>query len=195
MTTKEESFTLSATPGNDIWRKPPNWDLFNAASRNLQIGRLDAFKSASICFDAKWEFEYDQTGLILQLESISGTQNPRWIKAGFEFFGNQPQISTVACDRFADWSVIPLSFVTDTKTIRILVERVEDIIGVSLWVYFVQEDGEKFPLREICWVYDEDGTGKDWNLRVGAYASRPDYRQTSEPLEAEVKELAATWTA
>ena len=35
--------------------------------------------------------------------------NRRWIKAGVEVFPDKPVCGMVVCDRFADWSLVPLS--------------------------------------------------------------------------------------
>ncbi|OAA54370.1 hypothetical protein SPI_08989 [Niveomyces insectorum RCEF 264] len=183
-----DTFTIRAAPGTDIWRKPPQIDDFNE--------------------------KYDQGGILLSLtkpKAGSGTGDadggspPKWIKAGVEFYENKEMLSTVACDRWADWSIAALPASAGTgagaggseKTwTTLLVERGgpgEEGTGLSLWVYHVLENGTKTPMREIAWVFGEDG-GAGWEVEVTAMAARPDPEKTATTeLEVEVRGFDVKW--
>ena len=92
--------TLSATAPTDIWRKPPNLDVFTAPviSKSLPIS---SFKRVQVSETGEWSTLYDQGGLILVLPAKKlGTQKS-WIKTGIEFYHNRPCMS-VAADEWAD---------------------------------------------------------------------------------------------
>ncbi|KAJ0165121.1 Uncharacterized protein CTA2_12319 [Colletotrichum tanaceti] len=187
-----ESFTLSAPPDTDVWKKPPSHNVYNATIKAVPAKPLSQFKSAKITFSADWSEQYDQGGLILTFDSLSGRER-RWIKTGLEFFNGTQQISTVACDRWADWSIAPLAGFEETKSITVLVEKGRDGLGLGLWVYYVKQDGSKEPLREICWLYgDDDASGKDWNLTVGALVARP-AKDAKGDLEVHFKDFDVQW--
>lgn len=111
-------------------------------------------------------------------------------------------LSTVSCDRWADWSVTPLPLPlppTSSSQVEvwttISIERASDEHGASLWVYLVRDEGDKFPLREICWVYGNDGGDYDptaWRLEVSAMAARP-AKTAGEALEVKVRGLEVKW--
>ncbi|WYZ35315.1 hypothetical protein EsH8_I_001591 [Colletotrichum jinshuiense] len=187
-----DSFTLSAPPDTDVWKKPPSHNVYNAPIKAHPTKSLSQFKSAKVTFSADWTEQYDQGGLIFTFDSLSGREQ-RWIKTGLEYYNGTKQLSTVACDRWADWSVTPLASFEDSKTITVLVEQGRDGLGKSFWVYYVKQDGTKEPLREICWVYgDDDASGKDWNLTVGALVARP-AKETKESLEVQFKDFDVQW--
>ncbi|KAK3389192.1 hypothetical protein B0H63DRAFT_463153 [Podospora didyma] len=208
--TTTNSFTITAAPGTDIWRKPPVANVFNAPTSQAGIspttGPLLSFLSAKLSFSFAWTEQYDQAGILLSFlplnsppssDSKSNVSPPKWIKTGVELYNGQPMLSTVSCDKYADWSVAPLSPSTSTsrsgKTwTTITVEKATDEHGVSLWVYRVLEDGTKIALREICWVYQEGA--EDWQLEVLAMAARPNKEATTS-LEVEIKDFEVKWTA
>ena len=109
-------------------------------------------------------------------------------------------LSTVACDRWADWSVTPLVVPSpgaaaaagaETWT-TIAVEKAVDHHGTSLWVYHVREDGAKVPLREVCWAYG-DGDAETWELEVLGMAARPEQKAESS-LEVALREWEVKWS-
>ncbi|KAF6814318.1 hypothetical protein CMUS01_12658 [Colletotrichum musicola] len=190
-----DAFTLSAGPDTDVWKKPPSTNVYNAPTRAVPTKPLSEFKSAKVTFSADWSEQYDQAGLILTFNSISGTRERRWIKTGLEYYNNTPQLSTVSCDRWADWSITPVAAFGDTKFITVSVEKEQDSLGVSFWVYFVRQDGTKEPLREICWVFgDDDSSGKDWNLTVGALVARP-AKDAKDSLTVQFKDFDVQWSS
>ncbi len=81
-----------------------------------------------------------------------------------------------------------------------LLERGRDHNGVSLWVYQLEEGADgpaaKLPLREICWVFadngDDDGQ-EAWQLTVEAMAARPQQGAAAE-LEAQFRGFDVQWT-
>ena len=84
-----------------------------------------------------------------------------------EFYQDQPYLASVACHTFADWCLVPNQ--SDDEKVSIEFRREQDELGKSLWLYQVVE-GQRKPLREVCWVFDEE---EEWNVRVSAMACRP----------------------
>jgi uncharacterized protein len=88
-----------------------------------------------------WSSLYDQARLCLVLdvppkstvvdEAYINT-NRRWIKAGVEVFPDKPVCGMVVCDRFADWSLVPLS--EGMMTIELVREVIDGKKTEILWV-------------------------------------------------------------
>ncbi|KAK3378887.1 hypothetical protein B0T24DRAFT_674724 [Lasiosphaeria ovina] len=210
------TFSISAAPGTDIWRKPPHTDVFNAPAAaapgvTATSGPLLSFVSARASFSFAWSEQYDQGGLLLSFrprtttgaEKASSSSPTKWVKTGIEFYNGRPMLSTVACDRWADWSVGPLttsSASTGAKTwTTISVEReinenATNENGSSWWVYQILEGGEKVALREICWVYGDGNDAENWELEVLAMAARPE-KNVNTSLEVEVRDMEVKWAA
>jgi uncharacterized protein len=160
---------------------------------------LGSFVSATVSFVCpKWTYRYDQAGIALCFTKTGEAPLPsgqphRWLKTGVEFYLGRPQLSTVACDSWADWSVMPLpTNVGEGDTVEILVERE----GPSIWVYYVPKEGDKVPLREVTWVFgDAKGDIDGWTISVGEYVARPekDVKTEGEELVVEFGPLNITW--
>lgn len=118
-------FRLSTPPGCDIWRKPPSTNDFNAPLL-LRTLPLASLRSARVTISAPWYAKFDQAGLLLVLpgDYISDRKQRRWIKTGVEFFDGKPNVSTVACDRWADWSLAPLP---EASSGKVTVELTRDV--------------------------------------------------------------------
>ncbi|KAF9053938.1 hypothetical protein BDZ89DRAFT_299742 [Hymenopellis radicata] len=161
------SITISAPPSTDIWRKPPTTDVFNAPSVTHASGALSSFKSAQVSFSLPLKCLYDQGGLLLHLTKPGAKD--RWVKTGVEFYHDKTFISTVGCNDWADWSIVPATRNEVEYTVQ---ARREDN---SLWVYrlILDKDGhevERIVLRELTWFFaDEAG----WSIAVGPFAARP----------------------
>ncbi|KAK4236077.1 hypothetical protein C8A03DRAFT_36060 [Achaetomium macrosporum] len=205
-----DTFTITAGPGTDIWRKPPTTDVFNAptalpppgpqALRNS--GPLTSFLSARISFNFTPQEQYDQGGILLSFFRRSTGNNktknppPKWIKSGIEFYNGAPRLSTVSCDNWADWSVADLNSEgggkgKETGWTTIQVEKDKDGNGTGVWVYRVlEETGEKIPLREICWVFGD--LPEEWEVEVHAMAARPE-KGVEGGLEVEFAGLEVKW--
>ncbi|KAI4868981.1 hypothetical protein F4820DRAFT_77746 [Hypoxylon rubiginosum] len=207
MDATKTSFVLEAAPGTDIWRKPPTTNIWNAPISRTSSGLLKKFQSARVTFWADWTERYDQAGLLLVPKRASSTVSPpeKWIKTGIEFYFGRPQLSTVGCDRFADWSVGPLALTAnepepaDVGGVTLEIVREGDEHGKSLWVYRLVLDAEgqvkeKVPLREICWVLaDEDEKdGEEWLLDVSPLVARPENGAT-ESLKVQFKTFEVQW--
>ncbi|KAH9903645.1 hypothetical protein F4778DRAFT_92570 [Xylariomycetidae sp. FL2044] len=213
-------FTLQAQPGTDIWRKPPSTDIWTVPITRTQTNPLHSFRSARITFWADWKEQYDQAGLLLvprpasspypsSTSSTNKSPPPQhWIKTGVEFYESQPRLSTVSCERFADWSLgeavidVDVDVIEGKKggkrggvTIEVRREGDDDEHGVSLWVYRVllDEEGEvreRIPLREICWVFSvrggkgegkgEEEKKEDWVLDVSPLVARPEKKKKKD---------------
>lgn len=173
---------LRAKPDTDIWRKPPSTDAFNAATNLISPMAVKDFRRAQLTVSASWKYLYDQGGLLIVLKGPEAKS--KWLKVGVEYYQDEPYVSTVGCDTWADWSIFPFGF----NEASIEVRREEDINGKGLWCYLVQyaEDGQikkRQPLREIAWFFA--GT-EDWQLQVGEYAARPAKAEAVENQELEV---------
>lgn len=160
-------FTITAPPSTDIWRKPPSTHSFTAPILHRTIP-LSTFHKARLAVSANWKNLYDQGGLILVVPQPDGAH--KWVKTGIEFVHGRPNISTVAADRWADWSLVPLA---NEGGNSVTVEMGREVDG-SLWV-FVVEGVERRAVREVTWVFEDvGGEGReDRECWVGAYAARP----------------------
>ncbi|KIK69452.1 hypothetical protein GYMLUDRAFT_189097 [Collybiopsis luxurians FD-317 M1] len=176
------SFTISAPPSTDIWRKPPGTNRFNAPTHPLLPSPIPmrSFHSARITFSAPWTTQYDQGGLLLHLTKPNSTESDRWVKTGVEYYQDKPFLSTVATLTWSDWSItVPTSTSSGSAIAKrkttIEVRREVNELGSSLWVYELNigNAGEvvgRHPLREVTWFFaEEDG----WEIAVSAMAARP----------------------
>ena len=174
-----KSFSLRAPPGCDIWSKPPSTHDFNAPLLLRSIS-LSSLSSARVTVIADWTTKFDQGGLLLILpahqQSTQGgdQERRRWVKTGIEFFEGTPNTSTVACDRWADWSLAPLPETSSGKaTIEISREVKDGQKTSTLWVHVVDPvSGNKRPLREIAWVF-EGGVETEEECEIGVYCAKP----------------------
>ncbi|KAH8205810.1 hypothetical protein TruAng_000086 [Truncatella angustata] len=123
----------------------------------------------------------------------------KWIKTGLEFYNEAPHLSTVACDRWADWSILPLTGADAQKGLTLEVVRESDEHGKSAWVYHLVLDDqgqvkEKRPLREICWIFaDEDeNDGEAWVLDVSPLVARPE-KNAKDALKVDFTEFKVEW--
>ncbi|KAI1173960.1 hypothetical protein F4777DRAFT_556080 [Nemania sp. FL0916] len=216
MATDTSPFTLQANPGTDIWRKPPSANVWSAPITRTSTGALKSFRSARTTFWAPWTERYDQAGLLLvprHASSVAPTaKSPpaKWLKTGIEFYHGAPHLSTVGCDRLADWSIGPLTHPPSTSTnaqgskgrggVTLEARREADEHGNSIWIYQLVLDPEtgevkeRLPLREVCWILaDEDeGDGKAWLLDVSPLVARPEKNATGQ-LEVEFTEFSVVW--
>ncbi|KAI5928448.1 hypothetical protein F4810DRAFT_643721 [Camillea tinctor] len=197
-------FVLEAQPGTDIWKKPPTTNVWNAPITRTATGPLKKFSSARVSFRASWTELYDQAGVLLVPRRASSPSSPpdKWVKAGVEFYEDVPQLSTVCCDRWADWSVAPLSpggGGSEEEIVTIEAVREGDENGKSVWVYRVVRDAtsgatlRRVPMREICWILaDEDDDEDDWVIDVSPLVARP-AKNASGPLKVEFSEFEVAW--
>lgn len=176
-----QEFTIRASPGTDLWRKPPSVDIDNAPTLLINVPiDLHRFHSARVTVSADWNTLYDQGGLAL---FIPDEDTKKFVKTGVEFVFGEPHVGTVAASRWADWSLVPNAAI---GKITIQVEREVDDEGKrtsSLWVYLIDpQTGKKSGIREITWWFRndlEDG-GREQTadkpsqvLLVGLFAARP----------------------
>lgn len=100
----------------------------------------------------------------------------------------------MCCDNYADWSVAPIpeaqaAGVVEGKTpVSIDLE----LDGVTVWIYArVGEEKERRPLREIAWVFGDEG-GKGWTCEIGALVARPN-EDVKGDLEATFDKFDVQW--
>ncbi|ORY61671.1 uncharacterized protein BCR38DRAFT_440837 [Pseudomassariella vexata] len=191
-------FTLEAGPGTDIWRKPPSTNVWSAPVIGTVSRPLKSFLSARITFWALWAHSYDQAGLLLVPRLASSTASPpsHWVKTGIEFYAGQPLLSTVTCDRFADWGLYPLTCAASVDRVTLEVFRDGGAQGKNAWVHRVvlDQDGnevERIPLRKICWIFADEDEG-DWVLDVSPLVARPE-KDAIDALRVEFMEFKVEW--
>jgi len=187
-------FKLAASPGTDLWKKPPSHDATNAPKIPYSSAPLPSLFKASTTFTMEYTTQFDQAGLYLHLTKPSSSVPPKWIKAGVEFFSGSPRLSVVCCDNYSDWSVasIPSDLsrgVVEGKT-PVTVEL--EIDDVTVWMYArVGDQAERTPLREIAWIFGDEG-GKAWECEIGALVARPNEEVKGE-LEATFQKFDVQW--
>ncbi|KAF2734283.1 hypothetical protein EJ04DRAFT_543715 [Polyplosphaeria fusca] len=197
-TTTITPFNLSSPAGTDIWRKPPTHNVFSAPTHPSPLPKipLKRFQRAKLTFalpPASQLRQYDQAGLLLHLTKPGlPEREEKWLKTGIEFYYGKPYLSTVGCDQWADWSILPVSpweGGEQRPTATLEARREKDQLGKSLWTYEVVEDGagkevERRPLRETNWIFaldEEEG----WEIGVGGYVARPTTEGGEGVLEVE----------
>lgn len=187
----DPSIVLSATPGTDIWRKPPALNVFNAPCLAEKTVHSSVFSSARVTVSAAWTVLYDQGGLFVRFPLKDGqTSDQRfWMKTGIEWYNDRANLSTVTAREWADWSLIPLDHWSNTVTVEIEREAIdaEKGAGSSLWVYLVKKTGDKeerVAVRECTWAFETEG-----DIEIGVYAARPTdpADHTPKNLEVELK--------
>ncbi|KAK2010657.1 hypothetical protein LZ32DRAFT_649031 [Colletotrichum eremochloae] len=198
-------FTLEAAPGTDIWRKPGH-NAWNIPTAHTSSEPLKNFLSVRATFSADWSSPYDQSGILLVPRRASEAAAPssKWVKTGVELYDGRPHLSTVTCDRYADWGLYPLTTTTAepdasaaVQSVTIEVFRDGGAGGKNAWVHrlLLDEDGnvkERVPLRKICWIFaDEDED--DWVLDVSPLAARPD-KAAKNALKVEFSEFMVQWS-
>ncbi|KAK7416671.1 hypothetical protein QQZ08_011906 [Neonectria magnoliae] len=190
-------FTVEAAPNTDIWRKPGH-NAWNVPNDHTSSGPLKSFLSVRATFSANWESLYDQSGVLLVPRRVSdaAAPNSKWVKSGIELYNGRPQLSTVACDRYADMSLYPLT-IEGVTSVTIEVVRDGGVGGKNAWVYrlVLDQDGnikERVPLREICWIFADEDEG-DWVLDVTPLAARPD-KAAKDALKVEFSEFKVQWS-
>lgn len=162
----------------DIWRKPgpPKVETFNAPGFYKSFP-LRAFQSVRVTVSAPWSKLYDQGGLVFILPAAKGEddENRQWIKSGIEFYEGEAYVSTVACDAWADWSLVqtgitPVPSASGSQGYEVTLEMERKAVDDTLWVYVIDGD-KKVPVREVTWALsDEDGENMCW---LGVYAATP----------------------
>ncbi|CAL8576508.1 hypothetical protein XPA_002386 [Xanthoria parietina] len=185
-----ETFTLHTPPRADIWRKPqPLTDTFNAP-RYLTTLPLEELKSLQVTVKGAWKTLFDQGGLLIVFPAGDGGKE-KWIKTGIELYDGQPHVSAVACDRWADWSLLPLPS-SDASEATIVMEREVDASTgektSTLWIRCQNpETGRWIPIREIAWGFEHE----EGEVQVGVYAAKPteDQGDANAELKVEFKGL------
>ncbi|KAK2670723.1 Protein of unknown function DUF1349 [Fusarium oxysporum f. sp. vasinfectum] len=173
----ETPFKWSASPGSDIWKQPPSTDVFTAPFTTHSKKPLKKFISATLTFRTKYIHQYDQACLLLVFTNPNSPHAPQW----------------------ADWSVEKVGPENEAgvrngeKCVTVKVQKVQDALGLCMWTYRVDEDGDKTPLRQTNWVYGDNG-GEGWDLEVAAAVARPDpKKEIKEDLEVTFEKFEVEW--
>ncbi|EXJ83419.1 hypothetical protein A1O1_07042 [Capronia coronata CBS 617.96] len=175
----ESAFQITCSPGTDIWDKPPCTHSFNAPII-YQTTTVGSFRRAQVTVWANWKDKYDQGGLCLVVKTADTV---RWVKTGIEFLDGEPNVSTVAKDHWSDWSLRPLvSESSEGATVEM-----ENAADGSLWVWLVDPNAQKSPLREVTWWAD---LAKETECWIGAYAAKPAPHGEKDDLVVQFDELS-----
>lgn len=178
------SFSLSAPPNSDLWRKTPARDTYTAPILYKRLRH--PFVSAEVTVCADWRLEWDQAGLVIFAGAPPGQQRPlapsngapppyslhmppsKWVKVGLEFYNETFNATSVcATPDGADWSRSALPpYQAERADLRIKLER----IGYALWVHYEDSRQGWKKIREITWFF---WGVEDKCVWVGVYASRP----------------------
>lgn len=179
------SFSLTATPNTDLWRKFPSCDTVTAPI--LYTAMRYMFTCAEVTVSGNWELEWDQAGLVIfagdlplgphivspadgdALPSYPLVGQPsRWVKVGLEMSDLTCHASSVcATSEGADHSLTALPpHQRHSGHLRLKIERV----GTSLWVWYEDSLAGWKKIRDVTWFF---GNVEDKAVRVGVYASRP----------------------
>ena len=176
-TMKYPPMTIHAPPKTDLWRKPPHTDVDNAPVMLVCTPiDLHRFHSARVTVSGDWNTLYDQGGLAL---FIPDEDMKKWVKTGIEYVWGKPFVGSVATSRWSDWSLVPLPESANGKvTIQVERETKGDERVESLWIYIINEQGEKLGIREITWWFRHDIVGGEASeaprsLLIGVYGARP----------------------
>ena len=159
-------FEIDCPPDTDIWEKPPSTHSFNGPIIYRPVS-VSAFNSAKVTVSADWKHKYDQGGLCLVINP--NEKHRQWVKTGIEYLESRPNVSTVATDRWSDWSLRPMPVGSD---IGVTIEIASEDDG-SLWVYVVEAD-KRVPIREVTWWADVNKAADCW---IGVYAAKPTKEQ------------------
>lgn len=175
------SFSLSAPPNSDLWRKTPAQDI---CTTPILYKRLQhSFVSAEVTVCADWKLQWDQAGLVIFTGAPPGQQRPlapnngepppyslhiptsKWVKVGLELYNETFNATSVcAIPDGVDWSRSVL--LLDQGALRLKLERV----GYALWVHYKDSQQEWKKIREITWFF---WGVEDKCVWVGIYTSRP----------------------
>jgi len=177
-------FSLSAPPGSDLWREPPQRQqtlVRDIVSAPILYTRLrHSFTSAVVTVCANWELEWDQAGLLIftgeppgHLASRNGSPPPhtpssKWVKVGMEFNDQSFNVTSVyATPDGADWSRSALPGHHSRRAdLSVKLER----NGHTLRVHYDDSLFGWKKVREITWFFLGVEDKRVW---VGVYASRP----------------------
>ncbi|KAL2022835.1 hypothetical protein VTK56DRAFT_4366 [Thermocarpiscus australiensis] len=216
-----DTFTITASPGTDIWRKPPTTDVFNAPTAPppgpptiRTTGPLQSFLSARLSLSFTWKEQYDQGGILLSFrrrndnptstaaaDKSTSPPPPKWIKTGIEFYNGAPRLSTVACDAWADWSVADLGGPGARARASASGSSSKGWTTVA-----VEKEGDEHGTS--LWVYRVldggekvplrevcwvfGGRPEEWEVEVAAMAARP-AKGAGADLKVEFKGMEVRW--
>jgi len=173
------------------WHNPPaQWSEENGITRIKTLGATDFWRhthygfvrdsghfhyrdvsgdfSASVCVRGKYQTKYDQAGIMLRLDAC------RWIKAGIEVAEDRLNFCVVVTNEWSDWSLIPLSAITDDAEVSIHITR----IGRTVTVRYCLNGGSARLARVAAFPYEE-------TANIGIMCCSPE----REGFEAEFREF------
>lgn len=177
-----KSFSLTAGKDTDIYAAPKHGYVWTAPVLYYQLPDSSKFQRARVTVSFNWIHTFDQAGLVLAYPSDSnstpdaqnaGTKesHPQWVKAGIEVNDGIPQVSVVARDVWADWSLSTMPQGTEGSGNSVTATIEFEKYGNALKV-FIHEGLTKRMVRKVQWVFDEPQKGK--GIWIGVYAARPD---------------------
>ncbi|KAF3209903.1 hypothetical protein TWF191_011331 [Orbilia oligospora] len=154
-TSRKAHFKIPAIAGTDIWRKP---------STMLGAEPTNVFNAPTACLGSKLLRNFHRARISFSLPPRS------------------------ELSKWADWSIASLGGDADSETegptATIEVERSDDELGKSLWIYLIKGD-KRIPLREVNWIFAQEH--EDVWVDVSAYTARPLAKEGKEKEELIVK--------
>jgi regulation of enolase protein 1 (concanavalin A-like superfamily) len=189
-----ENFSIAAAPNTDVYASPKHGYRFNSPTIYHKISPA-TFHKARLTITLHWTLQYDQGGLIL-VQPVRDTDkpdgksaskkagHPRWVKAGIEVKDGAANISVVARETWADWSLTPTrsDHHGGGQAENISMATIEfEKSGNSLKVN-VHEGLTRRMVRQVQWVFD----GAEEDIWVGVYSARPDPLKEADGKELEV---------
>jgi uncharacterized protein len=127
---------VTAAEGSDAWRQTAYGFVHDDA--HALLAPLDAAGAVEVGFDASYDRQFDQAGLMLRADAET------WVKAGVEFSDGVPQLGAVVTLGRSDWSVAPVPEWAGRR-VTVRASRSGDAVTVRARV-----DDEPFRLVRVC---------------------------------------------
>ncbi len=144
---------MGVTPKSDFWRITHYG--FIVDNRPFYYTNRGGEFEASVKITGHYKIRFDQIGLMLRIDEEN------WIKTGIEYVDGEYYFSTVATNRYSNWSVTGLT--GKPESIWIKVVRMLDAVEISYSL-----DGKKFNMSNLIHFPPHR------NVMVGMMAASPD---------------------
>lgn len=125
-------FNIITSFCTDIWRKLPFTHSFTALILHCTLS-LSSFLKVYLTVLTNWRKLYNQDELILIV--LQPEDRHKWVKANIEFIHECANVSTVAVNKWANWSLLPLTNENNNSVTVKMVNENDD----SLWIYIIEE--------------------------------------------------------
>jgi len=127
---------VTASEGSDAWRHTSYG--FVRDDAHALLAPLDVPGAVEVTFDADYDQQFDQAGLVLRADAQT------WVKAGVEISDGVAQLGAIVTLGRSDWSVAPVPEWTGRR-VTVRASRAGDAVTVRARV-----DDEPFRLVRLC---------------------------------------------